>query len=285
MNSLALMLMGANSLMAMPFPSFPDDFSSVIEANILNKNYTLQMREFYDYSNDQFRIESHRQGRSTIDLCFLGSQKQHVQVVNTNGKFNCTVEPLAAGRTCRFASRAPHLQKASDFLSGHIDPSKYSYTGQQVERGIPCDKWTAVTAFNRTMRNTTYESLYTLEWYFAQEQWRVRGFDAATSNYSMPVALYLTGESSVGGKSHNFSHVYNFIDFIPSFDDVSHYFPMFAIDPRWKCPAAAPTAPAAPTAAAPTTDSTSGFHVLEAHKTAVAVLPAVGLVLAVKLFM
>lgn len=322
----------------MDFPSLPDSFSAEIEANILEKNYSLIVREYYDYDNNRYRIENHNSQYSHIELCDFNSQHHYEVNVTASNEFNCKVSPST---TCRMGPRSKHIKKASDFLKGSND-TDYYYTGEAVERGIRCDTWEATVMFNMS----TFPSRgpgprpdyleYTLLWYFAKPSWSIM----KESNHSVPISLHMEGGEylNTGTLMKPFNHYYNFIDYLPTLADATHLGGhIFKVDPLWQCGSMAPTtaasvssaptsfsdtsaptsptSPTAPTGAptgAPTSSPTvadvavscgagtenkggvcecvkpepaSDFKTLESSKGLVAILPALGLVLAVKLFM
>ena len=54
-------------------PEWPTDFSTAIEANILEKNYSLEIREYFDYTNNRLRIDTHYHNGSAITWEFFDS--------------------------------------------------------------------------------------------------------------------------------------------------------------------------------------------------------------------
>jgi hypothetical protein len=218
-------------------PLLPDSFSSVIEASITEKNYTIEMKETYDYDNNRFRIERHDHDRSTVELCNFATKK-HVVVEGdgVNVPFDCNVTDIAAaGFSCMGGSRGGggHIQPASSFLEG-TDRHNYTYMGTAMQRGIMCDSWKA-SADMPAFRPGRPAISYDLTWYFAVESWKVRGRDTAGV---MPVLALLEGEekdANTGAVVKPFTHYYSFVNFWPEVTDTTHGSHMFDLDPAWKC--------------------------------------------------
>lgn len=288
-----------------PFPKLPDDFSAHIEAVIADKNYTLDMKEYYDYSNERFRIETHRNGSYHVELCDLKAQSHFVVDRFPGQPFNCTVQNVS---TCRTGPQGSRVTKASDFLGNHN--ATWLYSGEASTRGVKCDTWIS----NATMNMSAFPSRplppgspprpalvkYDLTWYFQKPYWSNRG----EANQIKPVALYMNASNydTKGVFMGAAEHWYNFIDFLPTLSAVEaehRVADLFIPSSAWKCPGRTPPPDTAVSCgpdtenkngkcvcrAPPVKPTASSFELLESHKTLVAVLPAVGLVAAVKFFM
>ena len=69
-----------------PFPVLPSAFSTIIEANIVNKNYSTHMREYYSAAAQRVKLETfthkaHAMSTRTTSMVDL-RHDQYVHVVN-----------------------------------------------------------------------------------------------------------------------------------------------------------------------------------------------------------
>lgn len=163
-------------------PAVPPAYRVWIEANIGNKGYTLEQRDFYDGVNQRVKLVTG--GQSVLELVDVG-----VSILWTE-------ETCMVNRSIDFFVGLNHqIRKSNEFLGGSDEDV---YVGASKARGI---------ATERFQRNLTSPFIsYSLDVEYAAESWL---------ESTIPVRATLVG--SVPGRS--FSHVYEFFDFEPEVDD------------------------------------------------------------------
>ena len=201
----------ADPTKAHPFPELPNVFEVTVAANIVEKNYTSYMREFFDGSNDRIafmtsnsqinRFEEQRRIELGEDLINI------VWTLNDDGTLFCEANAV----TDQFVDA--RTRSANNFLES--EPGD-KYCGSRITRGIPTDVWvrnkTTVLPFGAG------EIGYNLAFEFSKPgSW---DFPINPS----PVRAYLDGFVSNAEGSSQFSHIYDFYDFkIPEYSPLAPF--------------------------------------------------------------
>ncbi|XP_065197430.1 uncharacterized protein LOC135828925 [Sycon ciliatum] len=205
-----LMALAAVSVLAQkPAPKYPGlagTFVAEVEANILNKNYTVYTREFFDDVQNVSRIEVMRNGSRHVRVNdFRRQASYHVDVDKTT----CTSGPIKPGPAVSVgADGLAHMVGVSDFF--HFGKKFHdTYEGQVRVRGILCDKWRG--QYSGSQRGHTFN--YSLEWFFAaQDNWTMP--IGNIEPVAVPVRLVLLGTvSAAGSAQRHVHHVYDFVGF------------------------------------------------------------------------
>ncbi|XP_065192892.1 uncharacterized protein LOC135823943 [Sycon ciliatum] len=208
-----------------PFPDLPASFVTDVEANILNRGYTTQIKFVFDSARDRARMDTSRNGTRYV---IVDDIKNGVQYRTSLSSRTCQARnyTLRDRLETLGSDGQPHLISVNDFFRfGKAYHEKY--VGAATVRGIVCDQYMG----NYT--NTTnggYVS-YVMQWYFArQTNWTMPGVDGMTA---IPVRLDLIGVSnftfgrpsgntttnanaSQGTRLHNFHHLYEFTNLLPN---------------------------------------------------------------------
>jgi len=80
----------------LPLPTFPNQFSAEIEANIVNFNLTLHVTEYYDNINQRGRIESYSAFGSNVTIFNYDTMEVSHIVTGPGGQRSSMAVPLAA---------------------------------------------------------------------------------------------------------------------------------------------------------------------------------------------
>jgi len=185
-----------------PVPVLPAQFSFVVEANLLQR--TSNIKEYVDEVGNRGRLElsSTNFGANTIVGIFNYSNREIFLIPDVNTSDACAVKPIA---NLSAPSQAPsvgfqdvngaiQIGTVSRFFQLLRNTTNATWLGVEVVRGIPCNCWQTCTAMQ--------SSSYTLDYYFATENW-----DFALGDGPTPVQVVLTVADSRGSLRHTYSFV------------------------------------------------------------------------------
>jgi len=212
-----------------PLPTFPDQFSAEIEANIVNLNLTLHVTEYYDNINQRGRIESYSAFGGNVMLVNYDTMEVSHIMTGPSGQRSCMAAPLAAN-----SSRFARLLFGAQFINGiaHIVPTTQflmfgaqfdeMYIGIETVRGVPCHRWQSCNVTTGSQRN------YTIDYYFTQTNWN-------HNPVMIPFQAVVNGTrpnfNATDGSIHQVYNVYSFVNFRggPADDD------LFRVPPGLPC--------------------------------------------------
>lgn len=196
-------------------PVLPDQFSAVVEANILEKRQTLELREYFDREAGVVRQELHHDEERVLHI----TDTEAGQFASVGADGSCTVTALnGTGPGSAVNPADGRLRSAAELFEGFASGGAYTYEGESVARNIPCDHWREEV--NHTF-GPNFGIAYTLVWHFAQPDWEWR-FQAG---HRLPVRAVLNGseyEVDAGGgwtPTKPFNHVYDWVSFVPGRPD------------------------------------------------------------------
>lgn len=193
-------------------PTFPDQFSTEIEANVFHFNFTLHVTEYYDSINNRGRIDTYSSlGEVNTTLVNYNTLEVSHIMTSADGNKNCFAAPLAANSS-RFARRlfgtqldndTAHVVTASQFLRFGEEFNE-TYIGIELVRGIPCHRWQSCNITEGGLAN------YTIDYFFTQTNW-------SRNPNMIPVQIIVNGTRTEGNGSNSTVHqvynVYSFINF------------------------------------------------------------------------
>ena len=116
-------------------PTLPTAFSTLMEINIVNKNYTFAFKELYDQKGDKGRIEFAGHGRRRVAI-YDYTLKEIIHV-DMNAK-NCTVSSTLdrnQGGRFSFFGVGPHIESVSELFKFGKSFNE-TYVGVSSVRGI-----------------------------------------------------------------------------------------------------------------------------------------------------
>jgi len=206
-------------------PSFPNQFSVEIEANILHFNLTRHVTEYYDNVNDRGRIETYSEFSNNVTLVDYNTMEvSHVMTIN--GSKSCFAASLNATSSrfarflfgAQFANGTAHIVTPSQFL-GLSEAFNWTYIGMDFVRGISCHRWQRCNMSVGSLTN------YTVDYYFTPISW---------SPTMIPVQIVVNGTSPSNisdGTFHQVFNVYSFVNFRPGPADDN----LFRVPPGLPC--------------------------------------------------
>lgn len=115
-------------------PTFPSEFSALVEVNIVNKNYTALFKEFYNLEANQGSLERTKDGE-TRRFIYDYNLDEKISI-DLNAK-NCTVYSISGGRGRFnfFGNNNSHIESVSQ-LFRFAKQYNESYMGVVPVRGI-----------------------------------------------------------------------------------------------------------------------------------------------------
>jgi len=210
-------------------PTFPNQFSAEIEANIIHLNLTLHVTEYYDNINNRGRIESYTAFGSNITLVDYNTMEVSNIMTGADGQKSCMAASLAANssRFARFLfgpqfdNGTAHIIPTTQFLMFGEEFNE-THIGIETVRGVPCHRWQSCDVSTGAERN------YTIDYYFTQTNW----------NYNpvmIPFQVVVNGTSpnrnTSDGSIHQVYNVYSFVNFRPGPADDE----LFRVPPGLPC--------------------------------------------------
>ncbi|XP_071098828.1 uncharacterized protein [Haliotis cracherodii] len=199
-------------------PNLPKQFSVRVEANILDKNYTTDIEEWYDEVNNRGAIDQFEIGVEAIAIYDYDLNELIVVIPMPNSEFQCTVTDLAKDPN-RFIFGAKTYSNGTDRIYtaagalrfGGSTPEKY--VGIQVIRGIQTDTWQSCVYW------PDMDATMTVLWHFSRVDWQTSQ-DAP----QVPVRCHVTGTIWNGTVSRNIEHIYEFAEYRNQLDGETERF-------------------------------------------------------------
>ena len=164
-------------------PTLPTQFEAVIEANIINRNYTIHMHEWFASKNkaartDIYSARSHDSTTSVYDFAknhyFHIDQRSGCKWGDTNHISGRAFGVDSSG------SSGPHLTTSEQYFRFGANMTE-KYAGRKTVRSILADHW--IATMNRG------NSTMTLDYYFSVPEWKL----PQTGSTRVPLRLRLTG--------------------------------------------------------------------------------------------
>ena len=210
-------------------PTFPDQFSVDIEANIIHLNFTLHVTEYYDNINQRGRFESYSSFGSNVT--FVNYDMMEVSHITTgaDGQKSCMATPLASNSSrfarflfgAQFDNGTAHIISTTQFLMFGAEFNE-TYIGIETVRGVPCHRWQSCNVTTGSQRN------YTIDYYFTQTNW-------SYNPVMIPFQVVINGtrpdRNVTDGSIHEVYNVYSFVNFRPGPADDE----LFRVPPGLPC--------------------------------------------------
>ena len=194
---------------AVPLPSLPDQFSTVIEGNIAQFNSSFIIAELYDDPGNRGRFEFiiGQTGQKEVAI-FDYDDGEAFLIPDARGGTACGVRSLTD--SSEFVNRSfgithvngsVHIGTVTNLFQLALNESAVYY-GVETVRGIPCNHWQTC----HVLENNSY----TLDYYFvATEDWQY-----VFSGETIPVQIKLSGTRIIdNGTLDVMDHVYSYIAF------------------------------------------------------------------------
>ena len=187
-------------------PDLPNQFSFTIEGNLVERNTTAVITEYYDRLGDRGRIEFGFNGSSTMGI-FDYNLGEVFFIPDLRGGDDCRVYPISD--SSRFINRtfgivhengSIHIGSPRTFLEGLRDDTITRYIGEDMVRGIPTQRWQACFGAENIS--------YLIDYHFVAEEWNYEG-----QTQMVPVQFTLNTSRLVNGTVRNIYHIYSVVDF------------------------------------------------------------------------
>ena len=210
-------------------PTFPDQFSAEIEANIIHRNLTLHVTEYYDNINNRGRIESHSAfGKNVTFINYDTMEVSHI-MAGADGQKSCIAVPLATDPSrfarflfgAHFANGTAHIITTTQFFMFGAEFNE-TYIGIETVRGVPCHRWQSCNV------STGAERSYTIDYYFTQTNWN---YNPVMVPFQMVVNGTSPNRNTSDGSIHQVYNVYSFVNFRPGPADDE----LFRVPPGLPC--------------------------------------------------
>ena len=195
-----------------PFPDLPDQFSFTIEGNLVERNRTVVMTEYYDGYGDRGKLEYVFNDTSGFAIFDYNLGEIFLAPDLRTGD-ECRVYPIADnpmilnftfGVTHRNGS--VHIGSPRTFLEQLRDDSATRYVGEDMVRGIPTQRWQACFGGENIS--------YLIDYHFAYSSWDYEGQGQNLEASEMiPLQFTLNTARLEDGEIKRIYHIYSVIDF------------------------------------------------------------------------
>ena len=200
---------------AMPLPTLPNQFSTIIEGNIVQLNSTYIIAEHYDDPGNRGRFETIVRETGQREVAIYDYDLAEAFLIpDLTQNISCGVQTIVNASIPRFepfgityVNGSVHIGTVSSLFL--LPPNTTSvYHGNETIRGIPCNRWQTC----HVMENNSY----TLDYYFASSDWQYIFMGDA-----IPIQITLRGSMvDDDGSLNDLYHVYSFIAFHSGPDSV-----------------------------------------------------------------
>uniref|UniRef100_A0A0B7AF44 LolA-like domain-containing protein n=1 Tax=Arion vulgaris TaxID=1028688 RepID=A0A0B7AF44_9EUPU len=186
-------------------PILPLQYSMKVEANILQKNKSVEVEEHYDSVNQRASVSITRNGTTVVSIFNFNTSQRYD--IYSNG--SCETRPSSSdylGLVRRGQQNKPVMAPVNDvfrFGKGF----NMTYVGKENVRGINVNHWTSCQNW------TQFGAAFQLDYYFSDPD-----YTTATGASQIPIRAVLNGTainrmSGPNQTMHTFQHSYEFISF------------------------------------------------------------------------
>jgi hypothetical protein len=167
-------------------PALPTQFEAVVEANIVNKNYTIHMHEWFDKKNNRARTDMYSYTRHQSSTNIYDFGKNHYFHLDSQAGCQWGDTAHITGRSFgveQSGGSGPHLSTSERYFRFGAGMNE-TYVGRKTVRNIMADHWIATMS-----RGGNRSSTMTLDYYFSVPEWKLPD----TGSTRVPLRLKLTG--------------------------------------------------------------------------------------------
>lgn len=191
-----------------PLPELPDQFETRIEANIVQKNYSMELTEYYDYTNNMGATIFHRRDKEYRSIMTFQNLERKLIFRNNT----CLVMNLTDSKVNIFNftvdATGGHVKGVKDILYFGKQFGETYIGGDEIVRGIAVDHWQSCLKWG------DLNGSFLLDYYFSKES-----FNTTSGAKQVPIRAIVNG-TGVGlrhsnGSLHQFYHIYEFFSFQP----------------------------------------------------------------------
>ncbi|EDO44997.1 predicted protein, partial [Nematostella vectensis] len=186
-------------------PSLPTAFEAIVEANIVNKNYSSYAHEWYDRGSN----------RGVIGYMSHGHKRFHIynynynEMISYDDENNCTVQQISTMRHhSAFGKNSTRIGSTAELFHFGAQFNE-TFMGNTTIRGIKCFHWQACINHEN--------SSYTLDYYFSMPDWKMPTQGNNSMQVVRAVIQGISAHHVINSSDlvHNFSHIYDFFMFTP----------------------------------------------------------------------
>ena len=188
-------------------PDLPQSYSMTIEANFgLSKAYTLVRQQYQSAAVNKITAVQHSSMlRLVVIQDFNTNTTYTIQQNSTYPQGVCEMTSCRNTPLSQCGTTVPDLNVL--FNLGDGQPIVFEGVNLANVRGITCERWTR----NYTFNSPQGSSSGTAHYYVPVSSWHNRG-----ENYHRLLKrIEISGTTQGGGASYQYSHSYEFVDFVP----------------------------------------------------------------------
>ena len=197
----------------LPIPDLPDQFSFTIEGNLIERNSTGIITEYYDGPGNRGRLEFALNGSTYLGI-FDYNLGEIFAIPDFRTGDGCRVFAIADSPSfLNFTfgitqqNGSVHIGSPRTFLEGLRDNIATQYMGEEMVRGIPTLRWQACFGAENIS--------YLIDYYFVADSWNYEG-----QTQMVPVQFTLNTTRLVNGTVRDIYHIYSVVDFRAGPDSV-----------------------------------------------------------------
>lgn len=194
-----------------PVPPLPQQFSAHVEANILNKNRTTWIHEFFDEVNNRGQINFFSQGMRERVIYNYDTNEIFLFPDVRNNR-DCSVLPLAQSRFVNFTfgltsvNGSYHIGTSRQFFEFLQDDTPINYIGlNSTVRGVPALRWDACINNDNVSMIASY--------FYNTNDWSYPTVANPSESDLILSQMVVRGVSNFNNSVNNFYHVYTVIGF------------------------------------------------------------------------
>ncbi|KAL8598669.1 hypothetical protein ACOMHN_013552 [Nucella lapillus] len=193
-----------------PLPTLPTtQFKAVVRAEIVNKNMTVESTEYVDENLNMAAMKIVQEGTTGLVLMSYSTNEVFYLIPDAHaaGPLRCIRKVLSTddisqmfGMRADPSSKIPHMYSTSKILN-FINGTEV-YKGQTTISGVRVNHWSSCVYWSQLQAN------FTLDFYFTVPGWKTpSGLD------QIPVRAEVRGHAYSPNNSHDFHHIYQYVNF------------------------------------------------------------------------
>jgi hypothetical protein len=188
-------------------PDLPQTYSMTIEANFgLSKGYTLVRKQYQSAAENKITAVQHSNMLRLVVIQDFNSNTTYT--IQQNSSFPQGICEMTACRNTPLSQCGTVVPDLSALFNvGDGQPIVFEGVNLANVRGITCERWTR----NYTFSSPQGSSSGTARYYVPVSSWHNRG----EQYHRLLKRIEIFGTSRGGGASNQYSHSYEFVDFVP----------------------------------------------------------------------
>lgn len=194
---------------AMPLPVLPSQYMITAEVNMLGRNRSIFVKEYYDEIGNRARIENTIDGTTSVTIADYNGGGAFVFPDRDAGRA-CTAYPIVLNSQNIFLvsrvlgvvegeNHTVHIARPFNNFASRVNNSNTNYSGVVIVRGIPTHHWEACFSNGSEWYNAHFYITYNDQWNlpFMSEQ--------------SPVSIAFVGQQIDNGTVRNISDIITYV--------------------------------------------------------------------------